>query len=128
MSKPQIVRGSGVSRTRWRAGSVFGETWLSLLSQICSHSAHQAQGLQESFGLMLRPCSQWVCHDDKSWVSCCFLAQELNQMGEEPLFCISISASFLFSPFLLCIIFPFDSTSLFNGEINSPGSILSEKD
>lgn len=42
----------------WRAGSVSAETWLSFLSQIRSHSAHQAQGLQESFSLVLSPCSQ----------------------------------------------------------------------
>lgn len=46
-----------VLQKSWRAGSVFAETWLSLLSQICIHSARQAQELQESFSLVLRPCS-----------------------------------------------------------------------
>lgn len=34
-----------VLQKSWRAGSVFPENQLSLLFQICSHRAHQAQGL-----------------------------------------------------------------------------------
>lgn len=115
----------------WRAGSVSAETWLSLLPQICSHSAHQAQGLQGSFSLVLRPCS----HSDSGFAMMInplgfllFPGTEAKSNERGAFYCISISVSFPFSPFLLCIIFPFDSASLLNGEMNFPGSILSEKD